>query len=133
MIQKRSRKRRDGTAYSVWKVRWRDERGVEHSKTFDRVGDARAFEGKLRTLKRTGALADLDAGTETLAEFVEEWWTVYAGPNLERATLRAYATLWNGHALPRLGGVRLRGGAGKAPAKALRAKGGVAGVARGWV
>ncbi len=55
-----------------------------------------------------GALADLDAGTETLAEFVEEWWQVYAGPNLERATLRAYATLWNGHALPRLGGVRLR-------------------------
>ena len=25
-------------------------------------------------LKRTGALADLDAGKETLAEFVEEWW-----------------------------------------------------------
>jgi integrase len=33
---------------------------------------------------------------------------VYAGPNLERATLRAYASLWNGHALPRLGHLRLR-------------------------
>ncbi len=108
MIQKRDRKRRDGTTYSVWKVRWRDERGFERSKTFDKLGDARAYEGKLRTLKRTGALADLDAGRETLAEFVEEWWTVYAGPNLERATLRAYATLWNGHALPRLGAVPLR-------------------------
>jgi integrase len=108
MIQKRERTRNDGTRYSVWRVRWRDEAGVERSKTFDRLGDARAYEGKLRTLKRTGALADLDAGRETLAEFVDEWWRVYAGPNLERATLRAYATLWNGHALPRLGAIPLR-------------------------
>ena len=108
MIQKRERKRRDGTTYAVWRVRWRDETGRERSKTFDRAADARAFEGKVRTMKRSGALADLDAGTETLAEFVEEWWLVYAGPNLERSTLRVYAQLWNGHALPRLGHVRLR-------------------------
>ena len=108
MIQKRQRTRHDGTQYSVWRVRWRDERGVERSKTFDKLGDALAYEGKLRTLKRTGALADLDAGRETIAEFVEEWWQVYAGPNLERATLRAYAILWNGHALPRLGAIPLR-------------------------
>ena len=88
MIQKRERKRRDGTTYSVWRVRWRDETGRERSKTFDRAADARAFEGKVRTMKRSGALADLDAGTETLAEFVEEWWLVYAGPDLERSTLR---------------------------------------------
>jgi hypothetical protein len=30
-------------------------------------------------MKRGGALAELEAGTETLAEFVEEWWLVYAG------------------------------------------------------
>ena len=53
-------------------------------------------------------LADLDAGRETLAEFVDEWWTVYAGPNLERATLRVYRDMWNGHALPRLGHIPLR-------------------------
>ena len=34
--------------------------------------------------------------------------TVYAGPNLERATLRAYASFWNSHALPRLGHLPLR-------------------------
>ena len=84
MVEKRERRRRDGTTYFVWRARWRDERGIERSKTFDRATDARAFEAKLRTLKRSGALADLDAGTETLAEFVEEWWLVYAGPNLER-------------------------------------------------
>jgi integrase len=108
MIQKRERQRRDGTTYAVWRARWRDDTGVERSKTFDRVVDARDFEGKIRTMKRSGALADLDAGTETLAEFVEEWWLVYAGPNLERATLRVYAQLWNSHGLPRLGQVRLR-------------------------
>src|SRR3954449_7505087 len=108
MIQKRERQRRDGTTYAVWRARWRDETGVERSKTFNRLADARDFEGKVRTMKRSGVLADLDAGTETLAEFVEEWWLVYAGPNLERSTLRVYAQLWNGHALPRLGQLRLR-------------------------
>jgi hypothetical protein len=86
MVEKRERRRRDGTSYAVWRTRWRDERGIERSKTFDRASDARAFEATVRTLKRSGALADLDAGTETLADFVEEWWLVYAGPNLERST-----------------------------------------------
>jgi integrase len=108
VIEKRSRRRRDGSRYVVWRVRWRDEAGAERSKTFDRAADARAFEAKLRLLKRAGALAEMDAGLETLAEFVEEWWSVYAGPNLERATLRVYAGLWNSHALPRLGHLKLR-------------------------
>src|SRR5215218_8888310 len=108
VIEKRTRTRRDGTTYTVWRVRWRDEQGRGRNKTFDKLGDARAYEAKLRTLKRTGALADVDAGSETLAEFVEEWWKVYAGPNLERATLRAYASFWNGHALPRIGQLQLR-------------------------
>src|SRR3954464_10366602 len=108
MVEKRERRRRDGSTYAVWRVRWYDETSAERSKTFDRASDAKAFEAKIRTLKRTGALADIDAGSETLAEFVEEWWTVYAGPNLERATLRAYASFWNGHALPRLGHLQLR-------------------------
>jgi integrase len=108
MVEKRERRRRDGSTYTVWRVRWYDETGAERSKTFDRATDAKAFEAKIRTLKRTGALADVDAGRETLAEFVDEWWMVYAGPNLERATLRAYASLWNGHARPRLGQLQLR-------------------------
>ena len=61
MIEKRQRRRRDGQTYTVWRVRYYD--GVsERSKTFDRAGDARAFEAKIRTLKRSGALAELDAG-----------------------------------------------------------------------
>src|SRR4051812_42113183 len=108
MVEKRERRRRDGSTYSVWRVRWYETAGAERSKTFDRASDAKAFEAKIRTLKRTGALADVDAGSETLAEFVGEGGMVYAGPNLERATLRAYASFWNGHALPRLGDLQLR-------------------------
>src|ERR1044072_3345121 len=130
MVERRERRRRDGTVYAVWRARWRDETGAERSKTFDcaadaragegkgrrmkrggraagaragrskrfdRAAGARAWEGKVRMMKRGGALAELDAGTETLAEFVEEWWLVYAGPDLERSTLRTSAHMWNGH------------------------------------
>src|SRR4051794_24555232 len=101
MVERRGRRRRDGTVYSVWRARWRDDTGAERSKTFDRAADARAWEAQVRVMKRGGALAEFDAGTETLAEFVEEWWLVYAGPNLERSTLRTYAQLWNGARPPR--------------------------------
>jgi len=107
VIDKRQRRRRDGRPYTVWRVRWYEE-GRERSKTFDRAADARAFEAKIRTLKRGDALAELDAGKETLAEFVQEWWTTYAAVNLERSTLQVYAGMWNRHVLPRLGEHRLR-------------------------
>ena len=41
MVERRTRRRRDGTTYSVWRTRWRDERR-RASKTFDRATDARA-------------------------------------------------------------------------------------------
>src|SRR3954464_8564532 len=109
MVEKGERRRRDGSTYAVWRVRWYDDTRAERSKTFDRAADARAFEAKIRTLKRTGALADIDAGRETLAEFVDEWWTVYAGPNLERATLPAHASFWNSPALRGRGHLELGG------------------------
>ncbi len=91
----------------VWRVRWYvGER--ERSRTFDRAADAQAFEAKVRTLKRTDALAELDAGKETLAAFAEQWWELYARPNLSRNTLEVYARFWNRYALPKLGGYRLR-------------------------
>jgi hypothetical protein len=108
MIQKRIRRSRDGRSYHVYRVRWRDELGRERSKTFDRADDARTFEARVRTLKRTEDLGRLDSGKETLAEFAAEWWHLHATPNLERNTLLAYASFWNSHALPRLGGRRLR-------------------------
>src|SRR5215207_2185816 len=50
-----------GTAYVVWRVRWHGgER--ERNRTFDRLTDARAFEAKVRTLKRNDGLAEARRG-----------------------------------------------------------------------
>jgi integrase len=43
-----------------------------------------------------------------VAEFGEEWWRLYAEPNLAATTLQVYAVLWDAHVLPRLGSYRLR-------------------------
>jgi integrase len=106
-IERRQRRRKDGKQYIVWRVRWYAG-GRERSRTFDSAADARAFEAKVRTLKRTDGLAELDAGKETLAAFAEQWWELYAKPNLSRNTLDVYARFWNRYALPKLGGYRLR-------------------------
>ncbi len=111
MIEKRSRRDRDGRAYKVWRVRWRDDSGVERSRTLPRGStkeDAEAFERRVMTLKRTGQLHDLDAGRETLGAFVEEWWEVYAAANLARSTLEVYAAVYNRHLDPRIGHLPLR-------------------------
>ncbi len=97
--------RKDGSV--VWRVRWRHG-GRNRSKVLGRKRDADAFDAELTRLKRTGELAQLDAGRETLAEFGEEWWRLYAEPNLARSTLQVYAVQWDAHILPRLGSMALR-------------------------
>lgn len=97
--------RKDGAI--VWRVRWR-QAGQNRSKVLGRKRDAEAFDAELRRKRRTGELAALDAGKETLAEFGEEWWKLYAEPNLAASTLKVYAILWDTHVLPRLGSLRLR-------------------------
>jgi integrase len=39
---------------------------------------------------------------------VDEWWELYAEPNLERSTLVVYRWAWEHHVRPRLGDLRLR-------------------------
>lgn len=79
--------RKDGSV--VWRVRWR-QAGQNRSKVLGRKRDAEAFDAELRRRKRTGEIAQLDAGKETLAEFGAEWWRLYAEPNL--AALRCRCT-----------------------------------------
>ena len=107
-IERRARHHRDGSRYHVWRVRWIDETGRKRSATFDRERDARDFKAKLRILRRSGQLASLDAGKETLAEFAAKWWELEAIPNFERTTLNSYASHWNCHVLARLGHLELR-------------------------
>jgi integrase len=91
----------------VWRVRWR-QGGRNRSKVLGRKRDAEAFDAELVRRKRTGELAQLDAGKESLADFGEEWWRLYAEPNLARSTLQVYAAQWDAYILPRLGSIRLR-------------------------
>ncbi len=93
---------------AVWRVRWRDELGRERSKVVGLKRDAEAFEAEIVRRKRTGELDLLRAGKETLADFGEEWWRLYALANLSPRTLRSYAGLWDRHILPRLGAMRLQ-------------------------
>jgi integrase len=96
--------RKGGT---LWRVRWRDEQGRARSKVVGRKRDADAFDAEVVRRKRTGDLDLLNGGRQTLADFGEEWWKLYAVPNLAKRTLRSYAGLWDRHVLPRLGSVRL--------------------------
>jgi integrase len=50
----------------------------------------------------------LEAGKQKLADLAQEWWTVYAEPNLARKTQVMYASLWDRYVLPRLGAMELR-------------------------
>jgi hypothetical protein len=72
VIQRRDRRRRDGTTYVVWRVRWHEADGAERNRTFDRRADAVAFEAKVRLAKRAGDLPSPDAGRPTLADFASE-------------------------------------------------------------
>jgi integrase len=108
-IENRRRQRRDGSAYWTFRVRWVDPAtGERRGEEFDDQADAVDFKAKLRLAKRSGRLAELDAGRETLAAFFAEWWEVHATVALARNTLKKYATFWNVHALPRLGHLELR-------------------------
>jgi integrase len=92
----------------VWRVRWRDDQGRERSKVVGRKRDAESLAAEIIRSKRTGELDLLTGGKETLAEFGQEWWRLYAAPNLGIRTQRSYAGLWDRHVLPRLGAMRLR-------------------------
>ena len=98
------RQRQKGT---VWLVRWR-ESGSSRIRTFERKRDAEAFEAKLTLAKRQGDLGHLDAGRQSLRDFPEQWWTLYAEHHLSAKTLKLYAGLRDRYLLPRLGKFELR-------------------------
>jgi integrase len=80
----------------------------EWLQTFDRKSDAEAFEAKVKLLKRSDELGDLDAGKEPLEEFVAEWWLLYAERHLKPKTRKQYRDLRDRFVLPRLGKLPLR-------------------------
>jgi hypothetical protein len=53
----------------VWRVRWR-QHGRNRARTFSTGRDARDFDAEVRRQRRAGSLAALDAGAQTLGEYV---------------------------------------------------------------
>lgn len=91
----------------VWRVRWR-ESDRNRSKVLGRKRDAEAFDAEIRHRRRTGELRFLDAGSETLAEYVEGTWATTHAAHLAPKTRQTYAWVYDMYIAPRLGGVKLR-------------------------
>jgi hypothetical protein len=92
----------------VWRVRWRDARGRNRSRVLGRKKDAQAFDAEIKRRKRIGDLATLDAGRETLDEYVTGPWATAHAAHLSPRTRQNYASMYDCHIAPRLGGVPLR-------------------------
>jgi integrase len=91
----------------VWRVRWR-QHGRNRARTFSRRRDAADFDADLRRHRRAGGLAVIDAGTETLGEFVTGTWAVTHAATLAPKTRGHYAGLYDHHIRPYLGAIALR-------------------------
>jgi integrase len=93
---------------AVWRVRWRDQLGRNRSRVLGRKRDAEAFDAEIRRRKRTAELASMDAGRETLDEYVTGTWAEAHAAHLAPRTRQSYANTYDRHIAPRLGSVRLR-------------------------
>lgn len=100
-------RKRGGRRPSV--VRWRDERGRNRQRTFDRRQDAVAFDAELvrRRQAGPGAIAQLTGEGATLEEWRAERWRPEHAAGLEESTLSTYDEVWERHVQRQLGGVAL--------------------------
>jgi hypothetical protein len=91
----------------VWRVRWR-QHGRNRARTFSTKRDARDFDAEVRHQRRTSGLGGLDAGTESLGEYVTGAWAVSHAVTLAPKTRLHYASLYDHHVRPYLGSIPLR-------------------------
>jgi integrase len=106
-VHKRTWTDSKGRKRTAWQVRYDDGIG-QRSQTFGAKKDADDFDAKIKTAKREGILAELDAGTESLSSYVAEVWTpTYAGL-LSRSTRANYTAIYDLHIAPHLGSKPLR-------------------------
>jgi integrase len=63
---------------------------------------------KVVAAREWGEVLDFDRGKETLAEYMETWWTRYAIPELADKTRVDYGRAWEKHVRGALGGYRMR-------------------------
>jgi len=96
--------RKTGTSY---RVRWR-EGGRNRARTFDTRRDAQRWDLEVRRRAQLGTLHLLDAGSETLDEYVTDTWAPAYAAGLAPRTRRHYASLYDHHVAPYLGATPLR-------------------------
>jgi integrase len=92
---------------AVWRVRWR-QHGHNRARTFSTKRDASDFDAEVRRQRRAGGLALLDAGSETLGEYVIGTWAATHAATLAPKTRLHYASLYDHHLRPYLASVTLR-------------------------
>jgi integrase len=90
-----------------WVVRYR-EGGRNRSRSFDRKTDAERFDAEVKRRRQLGTLASLEAGRETLDEFVVDTWAPTHAVTLAPKTRKHYASLYDHHVSPHLGAIPLR-------------------------
>ena len=90
-----------------WRVRWRQD-GRNRARTFSTRRDVRDFDAEVRRQRRAGSLAALDAGAETLGEYVTDTWAAAHAATLGAKTRLHYASLDDHHPRPYLGSIALR-------------------------
>lgn len=88
-------------------TRWR-EGSANRQRTFDRRRDADLWDAEVRRRRQLGSLHTLDAGSETLHEYVTETWGPTHLPTLAQSTRVNYARFYDHHVEPYLGSFVLR-------------------------
>ena len=88
-------------------MRWR-QHGRNRARTFSTRRDAADFDAEVRRQRRAGALAALDAGSETLGEYVIGTWAASHAATLAPKTRLHYASLYDHHVRRYLASIALR-------------------------
>lgn len=88
-----------------WVVRWREPGSPKnHQRSFDRKADAQRWEDEVRRRKQLGTLHTLLDGQQVLDTFVTEIWTPTYGVMNAPRTRQVYASSYDNHVAPTLGG-----------------------------
>ena len=92
----------------AYEVTWRDEAERQRCETFGTRREAEAREREIRDLRERGRYEKIDAGTESLQEATERWWTDHVDVRVSSSTAKVYATCLDRHLMPRLGSMPIR-------------------------
>jgi len=101
-----ARKRARGRV--AYEVVWRESAGRQRCETFWTRREAEARDREIRDLRDRSRHDAIDAGSETLRDATERWWTDHVESSVSQNTAMVYASAVDKHLLPRLGSVPIR-------------------------